>query len=85
MKPTIKMIEDLSLNAWPSHQIQLYDDGFCVFLIFILTEPTVWNRLDYPRSLSKKKLISAKTLTIAGERLPSSRSRLFFRMILKSG
>ena len=81
MKPTIKMIEDLSLNAWPSHQIQLYDG----WLIFILTEPTVWNRLDHPRSLSKKKLISAKTLTIAGERLPSSRSRLFFRMILKSG
>ena len=85
MKPTIKMIEDLSLNAWPSHQIQLYDGWLLRFSYFYTHRTTVWNRLDHPRSLSKKKLISAKTLTIAGERLPSSRSRLFFRMILKSG
>ena len=25
MNPEIKVIEDLSLNAWPSHQIQMYD------------------------------------------------------------
>ena len=25
MKMKIKTIEDLSLNAWPSHQIQIYD------------------------------------------------------------
>ena len=34
MKPTIKMIEDLSLNAWPSHQIQLYDGWLLRFSYF---------------------------------------------------
>ena len=34
MKPTIKTIEDLSLNAWPSHQIQLYDGWLLRFSYF---------------------------------------------------
>lgn len=34
MKPTIKMIEDFSLNAWPSHQIQLYDSWLLRFSYF---------------------------------------------------
>lgn len=33
-KPTIKMIEDFSLNAWPSHQIQLYDGWLLRFSYF---------------------------------------------------
>lgn len=32
--PTIKMIEDFSLNAWPSHQIQLYDGWLLRFSYF---------------------------------------------------
>lgn len=31
---TIKMIEDFSLNAWPSHQIQLYDGWLLRFSYF---------------------------------------------------
>ncbi|MBS6194889.1 MAG: GNAT family N-acetyltransferase [Clostridiales bacterium] len=34
MQPTIKMIEDFSLNAWPSHQIQLYDGWLLRFSYF---------------------------------------------------
>lgn len=34
MNPTIKMIEDFSLNAWPSHQIQLYDGWLLRFSYF---------------------------------------------------
>lgn len=34
MKATIKMIEDFSLNAWPSHQIQLYDGWLLRFSYF---------------------------------------------------
>lgn len=34
MKPTIKTIEDLSLNAWPSHQIQVYDGWLLRFSYF---------------------------------------------------
>lgn len=34
MEPTIKTIEDLSLNAWPSHQIQVYDGWILRFSYF---------------------------------------------------
>ena len=34
MYATIKMIEDFSLNAWPSHQIQLYDGWLLRFSYF---------------------------------------------------
>lgn len=34
MKPGIKQIEDLSLNAWPSHQMQLYDGWLLRFSYF---------------------------------------------------
>ena len=34
MEPTIKTIEDLSLNAWPSHQMQLYDGWILRFSYF---------------------------------------------------
>ena len=50
MKPTIKMIEDLSLNAWPSHQIQLYD-GWLLRFSYFYTHRTncveqIWTILD---------------------------------------
>ena len=79
------MIEDLSLNAWPSHQIQLYD-GWLLRFSYFYTHRTNCVEQIGPSSIPiEEKIKSAKTLTIAGERLPSSRSRLFFRMILKSG
>lgn len=34
MDPQIKTIEDLSLNAWPSHQIELYDGWLLRFSYF---------------------------------------------------
>ena len=34
MKNKIKTIEDLSLNAWPSHQIQIYDGWLLRFSYF---------------------------------------------------
>ena len=34
MKREIKLIEDLSLNAWPSHQIQFYDGWVLRFSYF---------------------------------------------------
>lgn len=34
MKQEIKIIEDLSLNAWPSHQIQIYDGWLLRFSYF---------------------------------------------------
>ena len=34
MNTLIKTIEDLSLNAWPSHQIELYDGWILRFSYF---------------------------------------------------
>lgn len=34
MNSQIKTIEDLSLNAWPSHQIQIYDGWLLRFSYF---------------------------------------------------
>ena len=34
MQATIQMIEDFSLNAWPSHQIQFYDGWLLRFSYF---------------------------------------------------
>ena len=34
MKNKIKIIEDLSLNAWPSHQMQIYDGWILRFSYF---------------------------------------------------
>ena len=85
MKPTIKMIEDLSLNAWPSHQIQLYD-GWLLRFSYFYTHRTNCVEQIGPSSIPiEEKINFCEDATIAGERLPSSRSRLFFRMILKSG
>ena len=44
MNTLIKTIEDLSLNAWPSHQIELYDGWIFVFL-FLYT-PDQQRRTD---------------------------------------
>ena len=32
METTIKQIEDMSLNAWPSHKMELYDGWILRFL-----------------------------------------------------
>ena len=34
MNSKVKIIEDLSLNAWPSHQIELYDGWILRFSYF---------------------------------------------------
>lgn len=44
MNTLIKTIEDLSLNAWPSHQIELYDGWILRFLI--LYTPDQQRRAD---------------------------------------
>ena len=85
MKPTIKMIEDLSLNAWPSHQIQLYD-GWLLRFSYFYTHRTNCVEQIGPASIPiEEKINFCEDAYHRWERLPSSRSRLFFRMILKSG
>lgn len=45
MNTLIKTIEDLSLNAWPSHQIELYDGWILRFSLFLYT-PDQQRRAD---------------------------------------
>ncbi len=40
----MKLIEEISLNAWPSHKIELYDGWLIRFPITIHTAPTALNR-----------------------------------------
>lgn len=46
METTIKQIEDMSLNAWPSHKMELYDGWILRFSYFYITQNqqrrTVW-------------------------------------------
>ena len=47
MKREIKLIEDLSLNAWPSHQIQFYDGWVLRFSYFYTHRTRVWNSWSF--------------------------------------
>ena len=59
MKSKIKTIEDLSLNAWPSHQMQIYDGWILRFFLLLypshklhrtdrpLLHPPAGDKLDY--------------------------------------
>ncbi len=91
MDTMIKTIEDLSLNAWPSHQMQLYDGWILrFFLFFIRTVQTVWSRLEPPHFLLIPKLITANPSTTVGELLQFSRSAhwfhpLFDKMLSRRG
>mgnify|MGYP000568004645 CR=1 FL=1 len=38
METTIKQIEDMSLNAWPSHKMELYDGWILRFSYFLYTQ-----------------------------------------------
>ena len=40
----MKLIEEISLNAWPSHKIELYDGWLIRFPIITHTVLTAWNR-----------------------------------------
>ena len=66
MNTLIKTIEDLSLNAWPSHQIELYDGWILRFLIFIHTGPTASSRSGRPRFRWRKKCSTVRRSTVAG-------------------
>ena len=62
MEKAIKKIEDMSLNAWPSHKMELYDGWILRFPTFTLTEPTAWNSLELPPFHGVKKSPTASSL-----------------------
>ena len=57
-------------------------DGFSVFLIFIHTEPTVWNSLEPPHCPGGKKFLTVKMFTNDWEPLQFLRSARWFLLTL---
>ena len=57
METTIKQIEDMSLNAWPSHKMELYDGWILRFSylrsvpLSLLTLIMFWKTVDMPSSI----------------------------------
>ena len=69
METTIKQIEDMSLNAWPSHKMELYDGWILRFSYFY-----THNSLVIPLSHGEKKSPFAKVSINALEVRLSSKS-----------
>ena len=47
MRNNIKIIEDLSLNAWPSHQMQIYDGWILRFSYFYTHRTNCIEQIGY--------------------------------------
>ena len=47
----------MSLNAWPSHKMELYDGWILRFSYFIRIVPTVWNSSAPPRFPGEKRYL----------------------------
>ena len=84
-KQKIKIMEDLSLNAWPSYQMQIYDGGFSGFLIFIRTEQTVLSSLAILLFPYRTSWITVRTFMKNGELRPFTRLTLFWTVLLTRG
>ena len=56
MLSSIKKIEDLSLNAWPSHQIQLYDGWLLRFSYFYTHRTNCVEQIGYSTIPLKEKI-----------------------------
>ena len=70
MKNKIKTIEDLSLNAWPSHQIQIYDGWILRFSYFYTHRTNCIEQIGPLLFLWQISWIIAKKFTKNGEVLP---------------
>ena len=70
MNSRIKTIEDLSLNAWPSHQIQIYDGWLLRFSYFYTHRTNCVEQIGVStlpltqKSRTVKKLISSGALPL---------------------
>ena len=73
METNIKKIEDMSLNAWPSHKMELYDAGSCVFLfLYAQDQQRGAVRRIFP-ALAGKKSPTARMNTVVSVPLLSSK------------
>ncbi len=75
MDITIKTIEDLSLNAWPSHQIQVYDGWLLRFSYFYTHRTNSVEQIGASLLPLSKKSPTARRSTGNGAPPQSSRSR----------
>ena len=85
METTIKQIEDMSLNAWPSHKMELYDGWILRFSYFYTHRTNSVEQLEIPLSHGEKKSLTAKASTNAWELLLFLKSApLFPRTLIMS-
>ena len=82
MDTMIKTIEDLSLNAWPSHQMQLYDGWILRFSYFYTHRTNSVEQIGTSTLPLDTKLITANPSTTVGELLQFSRSAHWFHPLL---
>lgn len=74
MNTLIKTIEDLSLNAWPSHQIELYDGWILRFSYFYTHRTNSVEQIGPSTIPVEEKCSTVRRSTVAGVHRQFSRS-----------
>ena len=79
-KKEIKTIEDISLNAWPSHQMQIYDGWILRFSYYYTHRTNCVEQIGISQIPAEQK-IDSKRFTI--EIVPVKRVTDAFRLLIK--
>ena len=82
MEKNIKKIEDMSLNAWPSHKMELYDGWILRFSYFYTHRTNSVEQFGTLRFHGVKRLPTAKMFTNVWDLLLSLRSVRWYLRIL---
>ena len=81
-KQKIKIMEDLSLNAWPSYQMQIYDGWILRFSYFYTHRTNCIEQLGLSSIPLQDKLDYCETFMKNGELRPFTRLTLFWTVLL---
>ncbi|MEI3246109.1 MAG: hypothetical protein V8S26_08340 [Lachnospiraceae bacterium] len=82
MANEIKLIEDLSLNAWPSHQMQIYDSWILRFSYFYTHRTNSVEQLGPSTIPLDKRLPTVNPSTGTGAHPVFSKLILFWSLLL---
>lgn len=84
-KQKIKIMEDLSLNAWPSYQMQIYDGWILRFSYFYTHRTNCIEQLGHSSIPLQDKLDYCEDIYENGELRPFTRLTLFWTVLLTRG
>ena len=82
MEASIKKIEDMSLNAWPSHKMELYDGWILRSSYFYTHRTNSVEQFEPPHCPGGKKYLTVKMFTNAWEPRRSLKSVRWYLLIL---